>query len=180
MPASTASLAACGVSRSRDRRFVVADNSRARMASGEVRAFDRRSGALRWTFHPLPEKHRPPAAPTRGHSSPSTTPTDSCSCQRAVRALTTTADSAPATTDTPTAVVVLRAATGEIVVVVSDRAPRSLGLRRRIAAAALSGQGRRGGRRGVEDRSPLSFRTPHRATNLPHSRAPGSGERRDR
>ena len=33
----------------------VADNSRARMASGEVRAFDRRSGALRWTFHPLPE-----------------------------------------------------------------------------------------------------------------------------
>ena len=33
----------------------VADNSRVRMASGEVRAFDRRSGALRWTFHPLPE-----------------------------------------------------------------------------------------------------------------------------
>jgi quinoprotein glucose dehydrogenase len=33
----------------------VADNSRVRMASGEVRAFDGRSGALRWTFHPLPE-----------------------------------------------------------------------------------------------------------------------------
>ncbi len=33
----------------------VADNSRARMASGEVRAFDRRTGTLRWTFHPLPE-----------------------------------------------------------------------------------------------------------------------------
>jgi quinoprotein glucose dehydrogenase len=32
----------------------VADNSRARMASGEVRAFDARTGALRWTFHPLP------------------------------------------------------------------------------------------------------------------------------
>ncbi len=32
----------------------VADNSRAKMASGEVRAFDARSGALRWTFHPLP------------------------------------------------------------------------------------------------------------------------------
>ena len=32
----------------------VADNSRARMASGEVRAFDSRTGALRWTFHPLP------------------------------------------------------------------------------------------------------------------------------
>jgi quinoprotein glucose dehydrogenase len=32
----------------------VSDNSRARMASGEVRAFDAESGALRWTFHPLP------------------------------------------------------------------------------------------------------------------------------
>ena len=32
----------------------VADNSRAKMASGEVRAFDAKTGALRWTFHPLP------------------------------------------------------------------------------------------------------------------------------
>ena len=33
----------------------MADNSRVRMSSGEVRAFDAVSGALRWTFHPLPE-----------------------------------------------------------------------------------------------------------------------------
>jgi quinoprotein glucose dehydrogenase len=33
----------------------VADNSRAQMSSGEVRAFDARTGALRWRFHPLPE-----------------------------------------------------------------------------------------------------------------------------
>jgi quinoprotein glucose dehydrogenase len=33
----------------------VADNSRTRMASGEVRAFDATTGALRWTFHPLRE-----------------------------------------------------------------------------------------------------------------------------
>jgi len=33
----------------------VADNSRLDMASGEVRAFDAATGALRWTFHPLPE-----------------------------------------------------------------------------------------------------------------------------
>lgn len=32
----------------------VADNARALMASGEVRAFDAKTGALRWTFHPLP------------------------------------------------------------------------------------------------------------------------------
>jgi quinoprotein glucose dehydrogenase len=33
----------------------VADNSRARMASGEVRALDGTTGALKWTFHPLPK-----------------------------------------------------------------------------------------------------------------------------
>lgn len=33
----------------------VADNSRVGMSSGEVRGFDAVSGALRWTFHPLPE-----------------------------------------------------------------------------------------------------------------------------
>ena len=32
----------------------VADNSRASMATGEVRAFDAKTGSLRWTFHPLP------------------------------------------------------------------------------------------------------------------------------
>jgi quinoprotein glucose dehydrogenase len=32
----------------------IADNSRADMASGEVRAFDAKTGALRWAFHPLP------------------------------------------------------------------------------------------------------------------------------
>lgn len=32
----------------------IADNSRARMGSGEVRAFDAATGKLRWTFHPLP------------------------------------------------------------------------------------------------------------------------------
>jgi quinoprotein glucose dehydrogenase len=34
----------------------VADNSRVRMASGEVRAFDAVTGKLRWTFHPLSEE----------------------------------------------------------------------------------------------------------------------------
>jgi quinoprotein glucose dehydrogenase len=32
----------------------IGDNSRARMASGEVRAFDASTGALKWTFHTLP------------------------------------------------------------------------------------------------------------------------------
>lgn len=33
----------------------IADNSRANPASGEVRAFDARSGALRWTWYPIPQ-----------------------------------------------------------------------------------------------------------------------------
>jgi len=42
----------------------IADNSRVRMASGEVRAFDAKTGALVWTFHPLPENSPAGAANT--------------------------------------------------------------------------------------------------------------------
>lgn len=42
----------------------IADNSRAKMSSGEVRAFDAKTGALRWTFHPLPEDSEAGAANT--------------------------------------------------------------------------------------------------------------------
>jgi len=42
----------------------IADNSRAQMASGEVRAFDAKTGALVWTFHPLPENSQAGAANT--------------------------------------------------------------------------------------------------------------------
>lgn len=42
----------------------VADNSRARMSSGEVRAFDAKTGALRWTFQPLPKDSPAGAANT--------------------------------------------------------------------------------------------------------------------
>lgn len=42
----------------------IADNSRAQMASGEVRAFDAKTGTLVWTFHPLPENSQAGAANT--------------------------------------------------------------------------------------------------------------------
>jgi quinoprotein glucose dehydrogenase len=42
----------------------IADNSRADMATGEVRGFDAKTGALRWTFHPLPEDSPAGAANT--------------------------------------------------------------------------------------------------------------------
>ena len=58
----------------------VADNSRTDAASGEVRAFDARTGALRWTWDPVPQRpsrsrirdvdrrsgRTPPAPRTRG------------------------------------------------------------------------------------------------------------------
>jgi quinoprotein glucose dehydrogenase len=40
----------------------IADNSRLAPASGEVRAFDARTGALRWTWDPVPTDPRDPAA----------------------------------------------------------------------------------------------------------------------
>ena len=42
----------------------VADNSRAAPASGEVRAFDARTGALRWTWDPIPQDAGDPAHAT--------------------------------------------------------------------------------------------------------------------
>ena len=42
----------------------VADNSRPAPASGEVRAFDTRTGALRWTWHPIPQDAKDPAYAT--------------------------------------------------------------------------------------------------------------------
>ncbi len=42
----------------------IADNNRLEMATGEVRAFDAKTGKLRWTFHPLPEESKSGAANT--------------------------------------------------------------------------------------------------------------------
>ena len=44
----------------------IADNSRPAPASGEVRAFDARTGALRWTWDPIPQDTSDPAYPTWG------------------------------------------------------------------------------------------------------------------
>jgi quinoprotein glucose dehydrogenase len=42
----------------------IADNARLAPASGEVRGFDARTGALRWTFDPIPQDARDPAHAT--------------------------------------------------------------------------------------------------------------------
>ena len=46
------------------RRLSIADNSGPAPASGEVRGFEARTGALRWTFDPVPQDPRDPAAAT--------------------------------------------------------------------------------------------------------------------
>ncbi|HSA55429.1 MAG TPA: pyrroloquinoline quinone-dependent dehydrogenase [Gemmatimonadaceae bacterium] len=51
----------------------IADNFRTNPASGEVRAFDARSGALRWTWDPIPQNPADPASATwRDGSAPRT------------------------------------------------------------------------------------------------------------
>lgn len=47
----------------------IADNSRANPASGEVRAYDARTGALRWTFAPIPQAPDTLAATSWGGNS---------------------------------------------------------------------------------------------------------------
>ena len=61
-----------------------------------------------------------------------------------------------------------------------DRPPRSLGLRRRVAGAALRGEVRAGGRRRLEDGTSLPFRSDLGKADLRHQRAAGAGKRRRR
>jgi quinoprotein glucose dehydrogenase len=91
----------------------VADNSRARMASGEVRAFDTTTGALRWTFHPLPED-----SPTGGANAWSTIVVDE---RNALVFVPTSSPSPdyygglrPGNTAHANSVVALKARTGEV------------------------------------------------------------------
>ena len=56
----------------------IADNSRLAPASGEVRGFDARTGALRWTFDPIPQDARDPAYATWRDGSPARTGPRTC------------------------------------------------------------------------------------------------------
>jgi quinoprotein glucose dehydrogenase len=51
----------------------IGDNSRTNPASGEVRAFDARTGKLRWTWHPIPRDPADPAFATWEPGSPERT-----------------------------------------------------------------------------------------------------------
>lgn len=87
-------------------------------------------------------------------------------CPLAVRALTSMAASGLETTSMRAAWSPCARSDGRNRLVVSNRAPRSLRLRRRVSAAAVSRKRGRRGRRWFKNRSSASFRTPERATAL--------------
>ena len=103
------------------------------------------------------------------------------SCPRAAPAPTTTVACGPATTATPTPSSRCAARPGDGVAL-PDRASRSLGLRRGVAARALHAEARRRAvpaRRGrIEDGPPVPARPRDRRAALPRRGAAGAGERR--
>lgn len=106
----------------------VADNNRVNAASGEVRAFDARTGALRWRWDPVPQHPRDPAyASWRGEHAHRTGAANAWSVITAdpSRGLVFVPTSAPSPdyyggrrlgrNDYANSIVALRAATGEVV-----------------------------------------------------------------
>jgi len=126
----------------------VADNSRPNPASGEVRAYDARTGAMKWTWDPIPQDPKDPAyGEWHGAMAHKTGAANAWSVLAAdperdlvfiptgSAAPITTACSVSATTATPT-----RSwpcgFDRQAVLGVSDRAPRPVGLRQRLPAGA--------------------------------------------
>ena len=157
----------------------VADNSRAKMSSGEVRAFDAKTGALRWTFHPLPEDSPAGAANTWSRIVVDEAnglvflPTGSASPDYygGLR---------PGDNRDANSIVVLKSRHRRSACGLPNRSSRPLGLRRRFAAAAVSRKERSGGRGRIENGSPVPVRSPDGKAAVPDRGAPRSGERRAR
>ncbi len=114
----------------------IADNNRVEAPSGEVRAYDVRSGKLRWTWDPLPETLKSGAA--NAWSIISADPA------RNLIFVPTGSPSPdyygglrPGNNDYANSVVALNAENGQGRLALSDRTSRSVGLRRGFAALAL-------------------------------------------
>ena len=157
----------------------VADNNRTNAASGEVRAYDARTGALRWSWDPVPRDSADPAwnalaRHDRAHHRRRERVVGDrrrlgarsrVRSRRGARVRTTTAASASGDNRYANSIVALRASHGESRVALPDRAPRPLGLRQRVAARAGDHHARRQarGRRapGDQDRPALRARPRH-------------------
>ena len=156
----------------------IADNSRLDMTSGEVRAFDANTGALRWTFHPLPADSPAGAADTWSRLT-----VDEANGLVYLPVGSASPDYFGGNRPGDNAHADARRAEGgdrRGRLGVPDRPPRHLGLRRRFAAAPLPRTSRPLGRRRLEDRASVPLRSDYRQAALPHRRAQGAGERRTR
>ena len=157
----------------------IADNSRLDMTSGEVRAFDAKTGALRWTFHPLPADSPAGAANTWSRLT-----VDEANGLVYLPVGSASPDyfggNRPGDNAHANSVVALKAATGEVAWAFQtvhhdvwdyDVASQPL---------LFPGRARPLRRRRIEDRAPLPLRSDHRQAALPDRRAQGAGERRAR
>ena len=126
----------------------IGDNQRVDEPRGTVRAFDVRTGALRWDWDPIPRRADDPAAVTWGEGWRQTGAANvwapmSVDPARHLVFLPTTSPSPdfygglrPGDNLYADSVVALKADTGEQVLELPDRASRCLGLRRRFATLA--------------------------------------------
>ncbi len=172
----------------------IADNNSTVGATGEVRAFDARSGALRWTWNPVPQDPADPAYATwRGSAGIRSGGANTWSIiaadpKRDLVFLPTTSPAVDYYGVTrlgdnryANSVVALRASTGKLVLAFPDRASRSVGLRQcRSAGAdhAAEWQGCRAA--GHEDRAAFRARSRHRCAAVSRRRTRRAEERRRR
>ena len=127
----------------------IADNSRPDLPSGEVRAFDARTGALKWTWDPIPQDPKDPAyGEWRGAMAHKTGAANAWSVLAADPerdlVFVPTGSAAPdyygalrlGDNRYANSIVALQASTGQRGVGIPDRASRPVGLRQRVAAGA--------------------------------------------
>src|SRR6266516_4339208 len=146
----------------------VADNSRPNPASGEVRAYDARTGAIRWTWDPIPQDPKDPAfSEWRGAMARKCGPR-LLRCAPAGRQSLCQLDRRAASLDR-------QAGLG-----LSDRTPRPVGLRQRLAAGARDAHARRrltpGRRPGDQDRHAVRAESRDRSADHPGGGANGPRE----
>ncbi len=151
----------------------IADNSRLDMTSGEVRGFDAQTGALRWTFHPLPAD-----SPAGGANTWSRLTVDEASGIVYLPVGSASPDyfggNRPGDNAHANSVVAAEGRDRRGGVVVPDRPPRRVGLRRGLAAAALPRPARAIGRGRLEDRPPVPVRSDAPARRTSRSRSAAS------
>ena len=161
----------------------IADNDRVDSPDGAVRAFDARTGALRWSWHPIAgdagaDRRRQCVVDHLGRCASAAW----CFCRPAAPVPDYHGFKRPGDNKWANSVVALSATTGRTGVGISARSSRSLGLRYRRAACArrAAPRWRRNAGRdpGQQDRQPLRAESRDRKAGLRGRRTRGPEKRR--